>query len=178
MMERVKKQLIINSVPFVFFFLTFVIWTLLSNGFAVNPETKEVFMEPYKYLHNLIQMPVVAILFVFGVALVLVGIIRPITCFEKCSTKGIWGAGIGTVLTVLAMFLLAGFNNTAYYPSTSDLQSSLTIQNSSSSLYTLKVMSYVSLLVPFVLVYIWIAWRSIDNKKIDIEELNNESHVY
>lgn len=178
MMERVKKQLLVNAIPFVFFFLTFVIWTLLSSGFAVNPETKEVFMEPYKYLHNLLQMPVVAILFVLGVALVLVGIIRPLTCFEKCSTKGIWGAGIGTVLTVFALFLLAGFNNTAYYPSTFDLQSSLTIQNSSSSKYTLTVMSYVSLLVPFVIAYIWIAWRSIDNKKMDMDELNNETHVY
>jgi len=178
MMERVKKQLIINAIPFVFFFLTFVIWTLLSSGFAVNPETKEVFMQPYKYLHNLLQMPVVAVMFVLGVALVLIGIIRPLTCFEKCSTKGIWGAGIGTVLTVLALFLLAGFNNTAYYPSTFDLQSSLTIQNSSSSQYTLTAMSYVSLLVPFVIAYIWIAWRAIDNKKIDIEELNNETHVY
>lgn len=178
MMERVKKQLIINAVPFVFFFLTFVIWTLLSSGFAVNPETKEVFMQPYKYLHNLLQMPVVAVMFVIGVALVLIGIIRPLTCFEKCSTKGIWGAGIGTILTVLALFLLAGFNNTAYYPSTSDLQSSLTIQNSSSSQYTLTAMSYVSLLVPFVIAYIWIAWRAIDNKKIDIEELESETHVY
>jgi len=178
MMERVKKQLLINAIPFVVFFLTFVIWTLLSSGFAVNPETKEVFMEPYKYLHNLLQMPVVAIMFVLGVALVLIGIIRPLTCFEKCSTKGIWGAGIGTVLTVLAMFLLAGFNNTAYYPSTFDLQSSLTIQNSSSSQYTLTAMSYVSLLVPFVIAYIWIAWRAIDNKKIDMEELNEETHVY
>jgi len=178
MMERVKKQLLINAIPFVVFFLTFVIWTLLSSGFAVNPDTKEVFMEPYKYLHNLIQMPVVAIMFVLGVALVLIGIIRPLTCFEKCSTKGIWGAGIGTVLTVLALFLLAGFNNTAYYPSTFDLQSSLTIQNSSSSQYTLTAMSYVSLLVPFVIAYIWVAWRSIDNKKIDMEELNDETHVY
>ena len=178
MMERVKKQLIINAIPFVFFFLTFVIWTLLSSGFAVNPETKEVFMQPYKYLHNLIQMPVVAVMFVLGVTLVLIGIIRPLTCFEKCSTKGIWGAGIGTIITVLALFLLAGFNNTAYYPSTFDLQSSLTIQNSSSSQYTLTAMSYVSLLVPFVIAYIWIAWRAIDNKKIDIEELNNETHVY
>ncbi len=178
MMERVKKQLLINAIPFIVFFLTFVIWTMLSSGFAVNPDTKEVFLEPYKYLHNLIQMPVVAIMFVLGVALVLIGIIRPLTCFEKCSTKGIWGAGIGTVLTVLALFLLAGFNNTAYYPSTFDLQSSLTIQNSSSSQYTLTAMSYVSLLVPFVIAYIWVAWRSIDNKKIDMEELNDETHVY
>jgi len=178
MMERVKKQLLINAVLFVFFFLAFVIWTLLSAGFAVNPQTGEVFMAPYKYLYNLIQMPFVAALFVLGVALVLIGIISPLTSFEKCSTKGIWGAGIGTVFTVLALFLLAGFNDTAYYPSTYDLQSSLTIHNSSSSYYTLTAMSYVSLLVPFVIAYSFVAWRSIDSKKIDMEELNNESHVY
>lgn len=178
MMERVKKQLLINAIPFVVFFLTFVIWTLLSSGFAVNPQTGEVFTEPYKYLHNLIAMPVVAVLFVLGVAFVLIGIIRPITCFVKCSTKGIWGAGIGTILTVLSLFMLAGFNNTAYYPSTYDLQSSLTIQNSSSSMYTLTVMSYVSLFVPFVIAYIWVAWKSIDSKKIDKQELDNETHVY
>jgi cytochrome d ubiquinol oxidase subunit II len=91
---------------------------------------------------------------------------------------GIWLSGVGTIVTVLALFLLAGFNNTAYYPSTFDLQSSLTIQNSSSSFYTLTAMSYVSLLVPVVIAYIWIAWRAIDNKKIDMEELNNETHVY
>jgi cytochrome d ubiquinol oxidase subunit II len=178
MMERIKKQLVINAIPFVVFFLSFVIWTLLSPGFAVNPATGEVSMESYKYLHNMIQMPFVSILFLIGVALVLLGITRPIAYFEKCSTKGIWGAGIGTVLTVFALFLLAGFNNTAYYPSTYDLQSSLTIGNSSSSYYTLTVMSYVSLLVPFVIAYIWIAWRSIDNKKIDLEELKNETHIY
>ena len=135
-------------------------------------------MEPYKYLHNLLQMPVVAVLFVAGVALVLIGIIRPITCFEKCGTKGIWGTGIGTVLTVLALLLLAGFNNTAYYPSTADLQSSLTLANSSSSVYTLVAMSYVSLLVPFVLAYIFYAWKSIDNTKATVEEMKNETHVY
>lgn len=177
-MERVKKHLLYNAIPFVVFFLTFTIWLLFSSGFAVNPDTKEVYMEPYKYLHNLLQMPVVAVMFVVGVLLVLLGIIRPITCFQKCHTKGIWGAGIGTVLTVLALFLLAGFNNTAYYPSTADLQSSLTIENSSSSFYTLVAMSYVSLLVPFVLAYIWYAWSAIDKKKIDLEELKNESHLY
>lgn len=178
MMERVKKQLLINAIPFVVFFLAFVIWTLMSSGFAVNPSTGEVSMESFKYLHNLIQMPMVAMLLVLGVALVLIGIIRPLTCFEKCSTKGIWGAGLGTILTVFSLLLLAGFNHTAYYPSTFNLQSSLTIANSSSSQYTLTVMSYVSLLVPIVLAYIWIAWRSIDNKKIDLEELKNESHIY
>ena len=123
-------------------------------------------------------MPVVAVLFIVGVLLVLLGIIRPLTCFEKCSTKGIWLTGIGTVLTVFSLLLLAGFNNTAYYPSTYNLQCSLTIENSSSSKYTLVAMSYVSLFVPFVLAYIWYAWRSIDNKKIDITEIKNESHIY
>ncbi|OFX19440.1 MAG: cytochrome d ubiquinol oxidase subunit II [Bacteroidetes bacterium GWA2_31_9] len=177
-MERIKKQLLYNAIPFVIFFLTFTVWLLLSNGFAINPTTKEVFVEPYKYLHNLIAMPIVAVLFVVGVALVLLGIIRPITCFVKCHTKGIWATGIGTILTVFSLFLLAGFNNTAYYPSTFDLQSSLTIENSSSSYYTLTIMSYVSLLVPFVIAYIWYAWRSIDNKKIDIEEIKTETHIY
>ncbi len=176
--ERAKKQLIYNAIPFVVFFLTFAIWLMLSSGFAVNPETKEIFVEPFKYFHNLIQMPVVAILFVIGVLMVLIGIIRPITCFEKCNTKGIWLSGIGTVLTVFSLFLFAGFNNTAYYPSTFDLQSSLTIENSSSSQYTLTAMSYVSLLVPFVIAYIWFAWRAMDSKKIDIEEMKSESHIY
>ena len=177
-MERVKKQLLLNAIPFVVFFLTFVIWTLMSSGYAVNPQTGVVRLESFKYLHNLIQMPVVAIMFLLGVFMVLMGIIRPLTCFVKCSTKGIWASGTGTVLTVLSLFLLAGFNHTAYYPSTFDLQSSLTIQNSSSSQYTLIVMSYVSLLVPFVIGYIWIAWRSVDNRKIDLEEIKSESHLY
>jgi cytochrome d ubiquinol oxidase subunit II len=176
--ERAKKQLIYNAIPFVVFFLTFAIWLMLSSGFAVNPETKEIFVEPFKYFHNLIQMPVVAILFVIGVLMVLIGIIRPITSFDKCNTKGIWLSGIGTVLTVFSLFLFAGFNNTAYYPSTFDLQSSLTIENSSSSQYTLTAMSYVSLLVPFVIAYIWFAWRAMDSKKIDIEEMKSESHIY
>lgn len=177
-MDRARKQLLYNAIPFVVFFLAFTIWTLFSDGFAVDPTTKQVSMEPMKYLHNLLQMPVVAIFFVLGVALVLLGIIRTVTCFEKCHTKGIWLTGVGTVLTVWMLFLLAGFNNTAYYPSTFDLQSSLTIENSSSSKYTLVAMSYVSLLVPFVLAYIWYAWRSIDNKRINAKELESETHVY
>jgi len=177
-MNRVKKQLIYNAIPFLVFFLAFTGWLLVSDGFAVDPETKQVYMEPYKYLHNLLQMPAVAVMFLLGVVLVLLGIIRPVTCFEKCHTKGIWAVGIGTVLTVWALFLLAGFNNTAYYPSTYDLQSSLTIENSSSSHYTLTAMSYVSLLVPFVLAYIWYVWRAMDRKKITTEEIQTESHVY
>jgi len=178
MMERIKRQLLYNAIPFVVFFLTFVIWLMLSSGFAVDPSSGIVSMEPFKYFHNLIALPVVAILLLLGVAMVLVGIIRPLTCFVKCGTKGIWLSGIGTILTVFSLLLLAGFNHTAYYPSSFDLQSSLTIQNSSSSHYTLTVMSYVSLMVPFVIAYIWYAWRSIDGNKMDIEEIQSESHVY
>jgi cytochrome d ubiquinol oxidase subunit II len=174
-LARSKKQLIINTVPFLIFFLTFVIWLMFKDGFAYNPDTKEVFYESNKYLHNFIQMPLVLIIFLIGVVLVLFGIGKSIL---KTSSNGIWYAGSGTILTVLALFLLAGFNNTAFYPSTFDLQSSLTIENASSSKYTLKVMSYVSLMVPFVIAYIWYAWKSINNKKINAEEMDEDIHVY
>ncbi len=175
---QVKKQLWYNAVPFVVFFLLFTTLLLLKNGFAVNPDTGEVFMQPFKYSINLVQMPVVAVLFLSGVVLVLLGIIRPIVSIEKFGDKAIWFAGIGTVLTVFSLFLLAGFNHTAYYPSVSDLQSSLTITNSSSSYYTLKAMSYVSIIVPFVLAYIVYMWRALNIKKIDLEELTKEEHIY
>ena len=177
-MGRTKKHLLINAVPFLVFFLAYVFALVLGKGFAVDPVNGTIFMEDYKYLHNLIQMPIVLILFVIGVLAVLLGIIRPLVNFEKCGSKGIWISGIGTVLTVFSLLLLAGFNNTSYYPSTSDLQSSLTIHNSSSSHYTLTAMSYVSLLIPFVLAYIWYAWRSINNKKIDAAEMESDSHAY
>ncbi|MBC8436032.1 MAG: cytochrome d ubiquinol oxidase subunit II, partial [Bacteroidetes bacterium] len=152
---------------------------LLSKGYAIDPVNGTIFIEPYKYWHNLIEMPVVAVLFVVGVLLVLFGIIRPLTNFNKCRAKGIWFAGSGTVLTVFSLFLLAGFNNTSFYPSTYDLQSSLTIMNSSSSKYTLTVMSYVSLMVPFVLAYIIYAWRSLNRKKITEEEMEEGGeHTY
>ncbi|QKG80966.1 cytochrome d ubiquinol oxidase subunit II [Tenuifilum thalassicum] len=172
---RAKKQLIYNAIPFLVFFLTFVIWLLIRDGFALNPETNEIFMQEHKYLLNLIQMPIVLVLFLAGVVLVIWGIAKSIL---KTYTKGIWFAGIGTVLTVLSLFLIAGYNNTAYYPSTFNLQHSLTIFNSSSSKFTLTVMSVVSILVPFVVAYIWYAWKSINNKKIDEEEMKNETHVY
>ena len=177
-LERAKKQLLINTVPFLVFFLTYVIALVLSKGFAVDPVTGNVSMEDFKYLHNLLALPVVTILFLIGVLLVLWGIIVPLWRFEKCASKGIWFAGIGTVLTVFALFLLAGFNNTSYYPSTYDLQSSLTIMNSSSSHYTLTAMSYVSLMVPFVLAYIWYAWWSMNRKKIDAAEIESDEHAY
>jgi len=177
--KRSYKQLWINAIPFLVFFLAYVISLILADGFAVDPESGMVFMEPYKYWHNLLQMPVVFVLFVLGVLLVLMGIIRPLMDYKRCRTKGIWLAGIGTVLTVFALFLLAGFNNTAFYPSTYDLQSSLTIMNSSSSHYTLTTMSYVSLLVPFVLAYIVYAWWSINKKKVTAEEMEEkDGHNY
>lgn len=176
--ERAKKQLLFDAIPFLFFFLSFVTMLILKKGFAVDPNTGIVAMEPYKYLHNLLQMPVVAGLFIAGVALVLLGIVRTITCFKTCSDKGIWLTGSGTILTVMALFLLAGFNNTSFYPSTYNLQSSLTIQNSSSSHYTLTAMSYVSLFVPVVLAYIAYTWRAINKTKLTEEELKNEGHTY
>jgi len=173
--SRSKKQLIINTIPFLFFFLLFVIWLLFIDGFAYNPETKKVAMEPFKYLYNFIQMPLVLFIFLIGVLFVLFGIGKSIL---KSCTNGIWFAGIGTILTVFALFLIAGLNNTAFYPSTFNLQNSLTIESASSSKYTLTIMSYVSLLVPFVIAYIWYAWKSINNKKIDANEMSEDIHVY
>jgi len=132
-------------------------------------------MEKYKYLHNLLQMPVVLIIMLVGVVGVLWGIIS--TLFFHGS-KGFLFAGPGTVLTVFALFIIAGFNNTAFYPSVADLQSSLTIQNASSSKFTLTVMSYVSLMIPFVFAYIYYFWKVMNRKKITDEEMNEESHVY
>jgi cytochrome bd ubiquinol oxidase subunit II len=173
----VKKQLLYNAVPFVVFFLLFTGLLITRQGFAVNPATGEVFMEKFKYLHNLLQMPVVALMFLAGVVLVLAGIILPVLSYEKHGEKAIWLAGPGTIVTVLAVFLLAGYNNTAFYPSTADLQSSLTIANASSSHYTLTAMSYVSLFIPVVLVYITWVWRSLTNKKNDVSDMKGE-HVY
>ncbi len=176
LVKRCRRALWGNTALFLVFFLAFVIRTLLADGYAVRPETGEVFMEPYKYLTNFLQMPVVLLVFLVGVVAVLWGIIR--TLWKPAFDKGIWFAGAGTVLTVLALLLVAGYNNTAYYPSTHDLQSSLTLANSCSSQFTLKVMAYVSILVPFVLAYIFYAWRSIDNRKIDAKEREEGGHAY
>ena len=176
LVKRCRRALWGNTALFLVFFLAFVIRTLLADGYAVRPETGEVFMEPYKYLTNFLQMPVVLLVFLVGVVAVLRGIIR--TLWKPAFDKGIWFAGAGTVLTVLALLLVAGYNNTAYYPSTHDLQSSLTLANSCSSQFTLKVMAYVSILVPFVLAYIFYAWRSIDNRKIDAKEMEEGGHAY
>jgi cytochrome bd ubiquinol oxidase subunit II len=173
--ERSRKQLLFNTLPFLVFFLWFVIQLVLKPGFAVRPETGEVFMENFKYLHNLVQMPLNAILFLAGVVSVLWGIGS--TLFLK-NNKGFIFTGAGTVLVVFALFILAGFNNTAFYPSVYDLQSSLTIQNASSSHFTLTAMSYVSLLIPFVLAYIVYFWRAMNRKKFDEKEISEESHLY
>ena len=168
--DKCRRAVLNNTVLFLLFFLAFVIRTLVSDGFAVNPDTQEVYMQPFKYFTNFIEMPVVLILFLIGVVLVLFGIGK--TVLKKTFDKGIWFTGIGTVLTVLSLLLVAGYNNTAYYPSYTDLQSSLTLANSCSSEFTLKTMAYVSILVPFVLAYIFYAWRSIDRHKITEKEMD------
>lgn len=157
-----RKRLLPESIAFLVFFLAFLIHLLVADGFAVNPDTQEIFMQPYKYALNLLEMPYVTGILLIGVVLVLWGIGK--TYLSQAYRKGIWFSGSGTVLTVLALLLCAGWNHTAYYPSLADLQSSLTIQNSCSSPFTLKVMSYVSILIPFVLAYIFYAWRAIDLK--------------
>ena len=171
----IRKQLLVNTVLFLLFFLPFFIVTLLGDGYAVN-EAGVIVMEPMKYLNNLLAMWPLAIILLVGVVLLLFGIIK--TVLKPAYIRGIWPAGIGVVLVVLVLFLIAGWNNTAYYPSTADLQSSLTIQNSSSSEFTLKAMFYVSFLVPFVLAYIVYAWRAIDKKEIDRKEIAEDDHAY
>lgn len=175
--ERSKTSLKRHAILFLVFFLFWLIRLMFINGFAVNPETKEIFLEANKYLNNFLAMPLILIVFLAGVVLVLIGLY--INIFKN-SKKGIWYTGIGTVLTVWMLLLNVGFNNTAFYPSTFDLQSSLTIENSSSSEFTLTAMSYVSLFVPFVLAYIWIVWKKIDSRSITREEIkgNSEAHIY
>ncbi|WP_294471443.1 cytochrome d ubiquinol oxidase subunit II [uncultured Bacteroides sp.] len=174
--DKCRRAVLNNTVLFLVFFLSFVIRTLVSDGYAVNPDTQEIYMQPFKYFNNFIEMPIVLIVFLIGVVLVLFGIGK--TVLKKTFDKGIWFAGIGTVLTVLALLLVAGYNNTAYYPSYTDLQSSLTLANSCSSEFTLKTMAYVSILVPFVIAYIFYAWRSIDRNKITEKEMDEGGHSY
>ena len=172
--SRVPNRLVGAAVPFLVLFVAYLVHVLLKDGFAYNEEGV-IFMEPYKYLSNFIEMWYLTIVLLIGVVLVLYGIGK--TIFTKGYIGGIWPAGIGTVLTVLALLLSCAWNNTAYYPSTADLQSSLTLENSCSSEFTLTTMFWVSLLVPFVLAYIVYAWRAIDAKKLDKEELRTD-HAY
>lgn len=167
---RISRRLIIEAACFLVFFLLFLVRTLFKDGFAYNPSTGDIFIEPQKYLNNLIDMWYVALTLVVGVVLVLYGIVR--TIYNKVYIFGIWFAGIGVVMVVLSLLLCAGWNNTAYYPSIANLQSSLTIVNSCSSEFTLHTMAVVSLLIPFVLAYIVYAWRCIDKKKLDHDEIS------
>ena len=171
---QMRRTIKITAVPFLVIFLTWLGILLCREGFAVN-ELGVVSMEKYKYLHNLIQMPAVLVMFLVGVVGVLLGIWKGAITKSRC---GIWFGGIGTVLVVMAVFFIAGFNGTSYYPSNTDLQSSLTIVNSSSSRFTLQVMSIVSLLIPFVLAYIVYAWRQMDKKKITEDEIAQSEHKY
>lgn len=159
--SRASVRLVGCTVPFLVFFLAFFVRLLLKDGYAVDAQGV-VFMEPMKYLHNYLAMPLLAVLTLVGVVLLLYGVGR--TVFSNSYIKGIWPAGIGVVLVVLSLLLVAGLGGTAYYPSNADLQSSLTISNSCSSEFTLRTMFYVSLLVPFVFAYIAYVWRVMDKK--------------
>ena len=172
---KLHRQVLIDTLPFLLCFVAFLVHLLITDGFAVS-ETGEIYVEPYKYLNNLLEMPVVLCLLLLGVALVLCGIVM--TLCKANFHRGIWFSGLGTVLTVLALLLTVGYNHTAYYPSTADLQSSLTLANSCSSHFTLTAMSWVSLIIPFVLAYIIYAWRMIDKKSLTKQELSQEEHKY
>jgi len=170
--RRGSAQLIGNSAVFLVLFLAFFFNTLLMHGYAYDQATGVIFTVPMKYFNNFIEMWYLAIIFVIGVVFLLYGIIR--TVLSKVYIRGIWPAGIGVVLVVLALLLCTGWNNTAYYPSNADLQSSLTIANSCSSEFTLRTMAIVSIFIPFVLAYIVYAWYLIDKKKIDKDEIAND----
>lgn len=173
---RLRKTMRIDVPLFLVLFIIFVISLFLMSGYAVNPDNGVVYLQDYKYLNNFLEMPIVFVVFLCGVVLVLYGIVR--TMIANKYRKGIWFTGIGVVLTVLALLLCAGFNNTAYYPSVSDIQSSLTISNSCSSKFTLRTMQIVSFIVPFVIAYIFYAWRSIDRNGMDKNDVAKDEHLY
>jgi len=178
---RSRYQLAGSAFVFVVLFVVYLVHLILKDGFAYD-ESGKIFMEPNKYLHNMIDMWYLTAILLIGVVLVLWGILKEIIPFTRhlspVTSNGIWFAGIGTVLTVTPLLLLSAWNHTAYYPSTADLQSSLTLENSCSSYFTLNTMFWVSLLVPFVLAYIVYAWRKIDSKKIDRAEIEADDHAY
>ena len=173
--NRILRPLWTSTILFLGFFLAFLGHILTCEGYAVEPSTGLVFMEPYKYLHNLLTMWPLLVVLLIGVVFVLFGILWSIT--HKEYKRGFWVVGFGTVVTVTVLLLLTAWNNTAYYPSTADLQSSLTMQNSSSSEFTLRTMFYVSLLIPFVLAYIIYAWHAIDKKELTLDEIKSD-HAY
>ena len=173
---RSKRQVLINAISFVVFFLLLLAFILWGEGYELNRDTGKISLVQYKYFFNLVQMYWVGVLLLIGVVLVLYAILR--TVMQNTFRSGIWFSGIGTILVVLSLFFVAGYNHTAYYPSVADMQSSLTIYNSSSSLFTLKVMSVVSILVPVVLAYIAYTWRIMDRHSITEEEMQHESEKY
>lgn len=173
--RRSRIVVMYESMIFLILFLYVAYSILTMNGYNYDPASKVVNIEAYKFLHNFLQMPVIALLFLLGVILLLWGM--ALGSFLK-STKGIWFSGLGTVLVVISLFLILGYNHTAYYPSLADMQSSLTIENSSGSRYTLVAMSYVSLMVPFVLGYIIVVWRAMDRDPITADEIQNDPHHY
>ena len=183
-LQRARGRLLGAAVPFVVLFVGYLVHLLMKDGFAYD-ESGLIFMEPNKYLHNMLDMWYLTLVLLVGVVLVLYGIVSEIVNSKSeivnsksVNSKSIWFAGIGTVLTVLSLLLMSAWNHTAYYPSTADLQSSLTIENSCSSYFTLNTMFYVSLLVPFVLAYIVYCWRKIDSRKITREEIATDGHAY
>ncbi|MEG1573943.1 MAG: cytochrome d ubiquinol oxidase subunit II, partial [Bacteroidales bacterium] len=174
--SRAKRQVFINAIPFLILFITFMIALFLKDGYAITEPTGAIMIVPNKYFINMIEMPLNLLLFLVGVVLVLFAILRAV--FSKHYTSGIWFCGIGTVFVALSLLFLAGYNNTPYYPSVSDIQSSLTIYNSSSSLFTLKVMSIVSLIIPIVVAYIYYTWRSMDKNPITSKEMESGEAKY
>jgi cytochrome d ubiquinol oxidase subunit II len=172
---RGRSRLIGSAVPFLILFVAYLVHLLFKDGYAYTDEGI-IYMEPMKYLHNLLAMPYLLVFLLLGIVSVLWGIGMEIW-HKGEQGKGIWYAGAGTVVTVLCLLLCSAWNHTAYYPSTADLQSSLTLVNSCSSEFTLRTMFWVSLLVPFVLAYIVYAWRAIDSKKITKDEISND-HAY
>ena len=173
--SRGSVRLIGVTVPFLILFVAYLVHLLLKDGYAYDADGL-IFMAPNKYLHNFLEMWPLLVMLLVGVVLVLFGIGK--TIVSKTYVRGIWPVGIGVVMVVLALLLCAGWNGTAYYPSTADLQSSLTIENSCSSEFTLRTMAWVSLFIPFVLAYIVYAWRALDKKEITIEEIKGDSEAY
>ena len=171
--SRASVRLVGATICFLVLFVAYLVHLLLTDGYAYTDDG-QIFIEPNKYLHNFLEMWYVLVVLLVGVVLVLYGIIKEMVNSKSSNSKSIWPVGIGVVLTVLALLLCAGWNHTAYYPSTADLQSSLTIVNSCSSEFTLRTMAIVSLLIPFVLAYIVVAWRKIDRKKLDKDEIAND----
>jgi cytochrome d ubiquinol oxidase subunit II len=171
----IKRALVRNAIPFLVFFLAFVAFILLAAGYRADSATGEVTLVKHHYLHNLLGNPFTLVLFLVGVVLVLIALWLGAV---KGSDRAIWFGGSGTVPVVMALFFMAGYGETAFYPSSADLQSSLTLAKASSSHFTLNTMMYISFVIPFVAAYIWYAWRSISRKNITAEEMSGEDHVY